>query len=518
MVQPSNTAYGLPANLYDYSFMLEAAPALYPYVALNPTLENDLARAKIAAGATTGAARASAAGGVQQQQIATQGTLQQTLANIAAQHQAGLMDTSKWLAQMQGSGQLRDTISAMAWRAGQAPQPGAMSAWSGPVPQLQNAFAPPSDYIPQALSMAGGGEGRRNDGGGRRTYSAAQGMPRGGNYGVLVGDGAGVQPGVSEVVNVGPGGKFEGVTPIMGTAATGFPPTDPSGLTMGQGVGTPTTYDMINAGGINTPAGVTIGNQIGGVNSGGYYPNPPDYFAPPASDGRTPANYGQPYGSSSGGGGWNGNMADRGGWRTRENQLYTDWTSWFNSPNRSNATRPALPAGETGTASPRSGPTSGFGSNVSGVPSGFMPTPGSPLPRGSGHNSFNYGNGQSTNSNQGTAPSSGGASIPPAPAFNAPISNPINNLPFVQALRPGGMAPPQFQQYGSQPAFAELGINAVNSPFQSASNFAQMTPYDQEQALQLWESMGIPRMVSLAEMAEASPGFRRNPLQAFSYA
>ena len=514
MVQPSNTAYGLPANLYDYSFMLEAAPALYPYVALNPTLENDLARAKIAAGATTGAARASAAGGVQQQQIATQGSLQQTLAQIAAQHQSGLMDTSKWLAQMQGSGDLRDTIAAMAWRAGQAPQPGATSAWSGPVPQLQNAFAPPSSYIPQALSMAGGqGEGR--EGRGRRTYSAAQGMPRGGNYGVLVGDGAGVQPGVSEVVNVGPNGKFQGVTPIMGTAATGFaPPTDPSGLTMGQGVGPPNTFDMIKAGGINSPAGVTIGNQIGGVNSAPTMPESagPLYFTPPAAQAPIGVQRRQDATMSGGGGTYGGEYSPfmdslRGDPRSgRGNAEYRAWLAGEPQPAQS------APSGGGNFSVP-----SGFGSSVSGVPSGFMPTPGSPLPNGGG--SFSYGNsGQAPNPNSGTGPSSGNASIPPAPAFSAPIGNPINNLPFVQALRPGGVAPPQFQQYGSQPAFAELGINAVNSPFQAASNFAQLTPYDQEQSLQLWESMGIPRMVALAEMANATPGFRMNPISAFSYA
>ena len=553
MVQQSNTAFGLPANLYDYSFMLEAAPALYPYVALNPTLQNDLARAKIAAGATTGAARASAAGGVQQQQIATQGSLQQTLAQIAAQHQSSLMDTSKWLAQMQGSGQLRDTIGAMAWRAGQAPQPGATSAWSGPVPQLEGAFAPPSSYIPQALAMAGGqGEGRwaDNEGRGRRTYSAAQGMPRGGNYGVLVGDGAGVQPGVSEVVNVGPNGKFQGVTPIMGTAATGFtPPTDPSGLTMGQGVGPPApafrpsfpanpgpeeinrpadygispgqmTADMINAGGTNSPAGVTIGNQIGGVNSAPTMPESagPLYFTPPAPQAPIGVQRRQAAMMSGAGSGLGTNG---GGYSPFMDSLQGDPRS-----GRGNAEYRAWLAGEpqpTQSARPSGGNfslPSGFGSSVSGVPSGFMPTPGSPLPSGAGSwgGAFNYGNsGQASNPNMGTGPSSGNASIPPAPAFSAPIGNPINNLPFVQALRPGGMAPPQFQQYGSQPAFAEIGINAVNSPFQAASNFAQLTPYDQEQSLQLWESMGIPRMVALAEMANATPGFRMNPVQAFSY-
>ena len=477
MVQPSNTAFGLPGAPI-YSYPTDLLTSLYPYAALGPTLASDEKRAGIAAAGTRAAASIGAKGGVQQQQIATQGSLQQTLAQIAANHQAGLMDTSQWLAQMQGSGQLRDTIAAMQWRAGQAPQPGAMSAWSGPVPQLQNAFAPPSDYIPQALAMAPGQNGS-SSGSSRRTYRAAQGMPQGGNYSIIVGDGAGIQPGISEVLNIGPDGKPQNVSPIVGTAATGYPPTDPSGLTMGQGVVPPMpSYE----------GDVVV-----------------DYYNP----GLTPPNYGS---ASEPGGGSPRNMST-GGFQRGADRF------GFGAPRPGSEYADRLAGGQTGTAAPRNGSASGFGSGVSGVPSGFVPTPGSPIPNGA-HNAFNYGNGQATgpNSNQGTGPSSGGASIPPAPAFNAPISNPINNLPFVQALRPGGMAPPQFQQYGSQPAFAELGINAVNSPFQAASQFAQMTPYDQEQALQLYESMGIPRMVALAEMANATPGFRMNPLEAFSYA
>lgn len=99
------------------------------------------------------------------------------------------------------------------------------------------------------------------------------------------------------------------------------------------------------------------------------------------------------------------------------------------------------------------------------------------------------------------------------PVGGGPLSD-VNQIPALMQLRSGSALP----AFGIGPtSFSERGLGVTNTPapYLAASTFGRMSPYEQEDALQMYEFLGVPRQVAAYQIAEATPGYRRNPRMAF---
>lgn len=498
---------GLPTMGYVPT---QALDSIYPYLTYLPNLaqaqalaalgeQGALQRANISAnaqragdiaraGATVDAARLAAQGGITQANIGALAQLRGLQPTLQLQAATANQDTLMNLARMMGSGQLRDAIAGRLALYGQGAVPGIASALKGmPSPwitaptvnmsgfsgggnlggggnygggsysgsyqasapniaslfnsaygNLRNTMTPtnpfnyssgtpgsptpaPAPMPVDAMRMLQSGNQAGADAILRQVAGLADGTPDAGKA-YLVGDGAGVIPGVTEVMRVNKEGVE--VIPIEGGAAAGLWGPSPGAGSSG--------YDTWKA------------SQI---------PDSPAYNAAKASTAssqRMSRPAGQPYNFGVGGRGSYGNR---------------NATSWAD-------------VGQEGfMSSLRNLATRG----------GSRPPAGSGLPQ----------------SPIGITPSSG-------------ILSDVNNIPALQMLRSGNVLAP----FGTGPqSYAEpgLGFSSTPAPYLAASTFNRMSPMEQEDALQAWEFLGVPRLAALNQMAQATPGYRSFQPMSFTF-